>query len=465
MEFIINGESSDAVKIIIVLTLISLAPFLLLMMTCFTRIIIVLSFLRNALGLQQTPPNQVLIGLALFVTFFIMQPVLAQVNETALKPYNDGLIETEEFLDRASIPIKEFMLKQTTNEEVEMFKSLASDKAVVSMGAAELPLHIVVPAFITSELKRAFLIGFLLFIPFLIIDLIVSSTLMSMGMIMLPPVMISLPFKVMLFVVVDGRGLPRPFPHIVIGNEDFGELRPIVIPLLDVIDAGIGINLDTRRIIQIADKIAVIVGQQEFALNSQQSIPQADVIFFCKAVLTHVFVVALGFKVRRVTVEKADGAVVLPNQLLEILVFDHHFGKPSVSLFNQWKIGPHIMGLTAIAGKSRCVAVADKLVKPGCLLYIGSRTVTGEGIFNKVKVCAGVEDITQCFYQFIRLFPYTAVQVNQQSVEIVIYLKVVTGRLVKQYPAASAEYFNVSFVVEGKQCDDQLTQGFFAADP
>ncbi|HHU17483.1 MAG: flagellar type III secretion system pore protein FliP [Anaerovoracaceae bacterium] len=207
MEFIINGESSDAVKIIIVLTLISLAPFLLLMMTCFTRIIIVLSFLRNALGLQQTPPNQVLIGLALFVTFFIMQPVLAQVNETALKPYNDGLIETEEFLDRASIPIKEFMLKQTTNEEVEMFKSLASDKAVVSMGAAELPLHIVVPAFITSELKRAFLIGFLLFIPFLIIDLIVSSTLMSMGMIMLPPVMISLPFKVMLFVVVDGWGL------------------------------------------------------------------------------------------------------------------------------------------------------------------------------------------------------------------------------------------------------------------
>lgn len=207
MEFIINGESSDAVKIIIVLTLISLAPFLLLMMTCFTRIIIVLSFLRNALGLQQTPPNQVLIGLALFVTFFIMQPVLAQVNETAYKPYNDGLIETEEFLDRASVPIKEFMLKQTTNEEVEMFKSLASDEDLASMEGTELPLHIVVPAFITSELKRAFLIGFLLFIPFLIIDMIVSSTLMSMGMIMLPPVMISLPFKVMLFVVVDGWGL------------------------------------------------------------------------------------------------------------------------------------------------------------------------------------------------------------------------------------------------------------------
>ncbi len=207
MEFIVNGEGSDVVKIIIILTLIGLAPFLLLMMTCFTRIIIVLSFLRNAMGLQQTPPNQVLIGLALFITFFIMQPVLSQVNETALQPYNDGLIETEEFLDRASVPMKEFMLKQSTGDEVEMFISLSADEAFEAMEAEDLPMHIVVPAFMTSELKRAFLIGFLLFIPFLIIDLIVSSTLMSMGMIMLPPVMISLPFKIMLFVVVDGWGL------------------------------------------------------------------------------------------------------------------------------------------------------------------------------------------------------------------------------------------------------------------
>ncbi|MDD2189644.1 MAG: flagellar type III secretion system pore protein FliP [Eubacteriales bacterium] len=207
MEFILNGEGADAVKIIIVLTMISLAPFLLLMMTCFTRIIIVLSFLRNALGLQQTPPNQVLIGLALFITFFIMQPVLTEVNETALQPYNDGLIETEVFLDRAAVPMKEFMLKQTGGEEVELFKSLSADKEAAAMHGADIPLHIVVPAFITSELKRAFLIGFLLFLPFLIIDLIVSSTLMSMGMIMLPPVMISLPFKIMLFVIVDGWGL------------------------------------------------------------------------------------------------------------------------------------------------------------------------------------------------------------------------------------------------------------------
>lgn len=207
MEFIINGQGSDAVKMIIILTMISIAPFILLMMTCFTRIIIVLSFLRSALGIQQTPPNQVLVGLALFITFFIMQPVLSQVNETALQPYNDGLIETQEFLDRASEPMKEFMLKQTTASEVELFVNLSQDENVATLEGVDLPLHIVVPAFITCELKRAFLIGFLLFIPFLIIDMIVASTLMSMGMIMLPPVMISLPFKIMLFVVVDGWGL------------------------------------------------------------------------------------------------------------------------------------------------------------------------------------------------------------------------------------------------------------------
>ncbi len=207
MEFIINGQGSDVVKMILIMTMISLAPFILLMMTCFTRIIIVFSFLRTALGIQQTPPNQVLVGLALFVTFFIMQPVLAQVNETALQPYNDGLIETQEFLDRAAVPMKEFMLKQTTTKDVQLFKDLSADEDIAAMEADELPLHIVIPAFITSELKRAFLIGFLLFIPFLIIDMIVSSTLMSMGMIMLPPVMISLPFKLLLFVVVDGWGL------------------------------------------------------------------------------------------------------------------------------------------------------------------------------------------------------------------------------------------------------------------
>lgn len=207
MEFMVNGEASDSVRILMLLTLIGVAPFMLLMMTCFTRIIIVFSFLRNAMGLQQTPPNQILIGLALFITFFIMQPVLHEIDETALQPYNQGEIESQEFLSRAAVPIKEFMLRQTTAGEAELFMSLSADEELAALEPAQLPLHILVPAFITSELKRAFLIGFLLFIPFLIIDMIVASTLMSMGMIMLPPVMISLPFKVMLFVVIDGWGL------------------------------------------------------------------------------------------------------------------------------------------------------------------------------------------------------------------------------------------------------------------
>jgi len=207
MEFVINGQNSDALKILITLTLISIAPFMLLMMTCFTRIVIVFSFLRNAIGLQQSPPNQVLIGLALFITFFIMQPVLTEINQTALQPYNNGTIQMQEFIDKASVPLKDFMLKQTTPKEVELFKGLSEDPNIAKLEAQDLPMHVVVPAFMTSELKRAFLIGFLLFIPFLIIDMIVASTLMSMGMIMLPPVMISLPFKLMLFVVVDGWGL------------------------------------------------------------------------------------------------------------------------------------------------------------------------------------------------------------------------------------------------------------------
>lgn len=166
IDIMINGEGSDIVRIIILLTLISVAPFMLLMMTCFARIIIVFSFLRNALGLQQTPPNQVLIGLALFITFFIMAPVVDQINETAYQPYSEGQIETVEFLDRASVPLKEFMLKQTTLGEVELYKGLSSRTDLQNISPQELPMSVVVPAFITSELKRAFIIGFLLFVPF-----------------------------------------------------------------------------------------------------------------------------------------------------------------------------------------------------------------------------------------------------------------------------------------------------------
>jgi flagellar biosynthetic protein FliP len=210
IENFLAGQSSDTVKIVVLMTLITIIPTLLLMMTCFGRIIIVLSFMRNALGLQQTPPNQILVGLALAITFFVMSPVLTQINQVALQPYNAGTINTQQFLDLATDPIQEWMLKQTTTDDVNLFKTLAiqsGQTGIENLAPQDLPLTIVIPAFIISELKRAFLIGFLLFIPFLLIDMIVSSVLMSMGMMMLPPVMISLPFKIMLFVVVDGWGL------------------------------------------------------------------------------------------------------------------------------------------------------------------------------------------------------------------------------------------------------------------
>lgn len=207
IDVVINGEGSDTVRIIILMTLIAVSPFLLLMCTCFGRIVIVLSFLRNALGTQATPPNQVLVGLALFITLFIMQPVFSEINETAFTPYNDGVIETQEFFERTTVPLKEFMLKQSTNEDVSLFVGLSNDENVARLSGTDLPLTVVVPAFITSELKRAFLAGFLIYIPFVLIDLVVASVTMSMGMIMLPPTMISLPFKLMLFIVVDGWGL------------------------------------------------------------------------------------------------------------------------------------------------------------------------------------------------------------------------------------------------------------------
>jgi flagellar biosynthetic protein FliP len=178
------------------------------MMTSFTRIIIVLSFLKNALGLQQTPPNQVMIGIALFLTLFIMSPVIEEINVDAYQPYKNEEITQQEFFTKAVEPLKVFMLKQTGNSELKMFMDMYGDEEIENtQNLQELPLTIVLPSFVTSELKRAFIIGFLLFIPFLIIDMIVSSILMSMGMIMLPPVMISLPFKLLLFVLVDGWSL------------------------------------------------------------------------------------------------------------------------------------------------------------------------------------------------------------------------------------------------------------------
>lgn len=201
----LNGSGSDTVRIVLLMTVLTVLPSILLMMTCFTRIVIVFSILRNAIGLQQTPPNQVMIGLALFLTFFIMQPVITDINENAYQPFSEGQIDSREFLNRANAPLREFMLKQTKNEDINLFLNLANKERPASI--EEYTMDVVIPAFITAEIKRAFTIGFLLFIPFLLVDMVVASSLMSMGMMMLPPAMISLPFKLMLFILVDGWGL------------------------------------------------------------------------------------------------------------------------------------------------------------------------------------------------------------------------------------------------------------------
>ena len=195
------GESAQTVDIVILLTILTLLPSILMMLTGFTRIIIVLSFIRQALGMQQTPPNQILIGLALFLTFFIMQPVFSRVYDEAYVPFSEGEITQEEFLDTAIVPFREFMMNQVQDTDMNFFISLAGEDYPE---IETIPTSVLIPAFITSEIKHAMWIGFLVYIPFIVIDMIVASTLMSMGMMMLPPAMISLPFKVLLFVMVDG---------------------------------------------------------------------------------------------------------------------------------------------------------------------------------------------------------------------------------------------------------------------
>ncbi|GFR37717.1 flagellar biosynthetic protein FliP [Insulibacter thermoxylanivorax] len=192
----------NTVNLILLITVLSLAPAILILMTCFTRIVIVLGFVRTALATQQMPPNQVIIGLALFLTLFVMAPTLGQVNQVALQPYLQGEITQAEALDNAARPIKQFMLNQTREKDLLLF--LEFSQAEKPTNVDEVPLTALIPAFAISELKTAFQMGFMIFIPFLIIDMIVSSVLMGMGMMMLPPVMISLPFKILLFVLVDG---------------------------------------------------------------------------------------------------------------------------------------------------------------------------------------------------------------------------------------------------------------------
>ncbi|HWL26876.1 MAG TPA: flagellar type III secretion system pore protein FliP [Ureibacillus sp.] len=193
---------STSVKMLLLLTVLSLAPSILILMTSFARIMIVLSFTRTALATNTMPPNQVLIGLALFLTFFVMAPTFQQVNDNALQPLFNEEIGIDEAYDRASAPFKEFMAKQTRQEDLELF--LNYNQAERPETVQDIPLTMLVPAFALSEIKTAFQIGFMIFIPFLVIDMVVASVLMSMGMMMLPPVMISLPFKILLFVLVDG---------------------------------------------------------------------------------------------------------------------------------------------------------------------------------------------------------------------------------------------------------------------
>ena len=198
-------DVSTGLQILFLLTILSLAPAVLIMVTSFTRIIIVFFFLRQAMGTQQMPPNQVLIGLSLFLTFFIMSPYLRQVNDDALQPYLAKKISQDEAIDKGLHPIRSFMIKQTREKDLGLFINVAKVKKPAS--ANQIDTYILIPAFIISELKTAFQIGFLIYIPFLIIDIVVASILLSMGMMMLPPVFISLPFKLILFVLVDGWNL------------------------------------------------------------------------------------------------------------------------------------------------------------------------------------------------------------------------------------------------------------------
>lgn len=196
------NEVVNTIKILLLLTVLTLAPAILIMMTGFTRIIVVLSFLRQALGTAQMPPNQLLVGLALFLTFFIMRPAFEEINTKALRPYLAGTISQERALEEALSPLRKFMFNQTRESDLALFVKLSGSEKPKTL--ADVSTAVLVPAFVISELKTAFQIGFIIYLPFLVIDMVISSVLMAMGMMMLPPVVISLPFKIMLFVLVDG---------------------------------------------------------------------------------------------------------------------------------------------------------------------------------------------------------------------------------------------------------------------
>lgn len=198
----LNGGNVPALDLIFMITLVALLPSIAVMMTSFTRTIIILSFTRNAMGIQQTPPNTVLVGIALFLTLYIMSPVIGRINTEVYQPYTRGEITQVEAVQRMSVPVKEFMLRNTEKETLDHFVEMSGTP--VQENVQDYPMTVVTPAFMTSELKRGFVAGFLIYLPFLLIDIVVATTLMSMGMVMLPPTMVSLPFKLLLFVTVNG---------------------------------------------------------------------------------------------------------------------------------------------------------------------------------------------------------------------------------------------------------------------
>ena len=201
----INGESVQTLEILAFTTVLMLLPSLIILMTSFTRYIVVFSFLRGAMGTQQTPPNMVLIGMALILTLFTMSPTINEINQEAFQPYQEEEISQTEFFERAQLPLKRFMHRWTKVDSMELYCNMSGNPIPeTEEEAQQLPLTVIIPAFITSELKEAFIIGFLLYIPFMLIDMVVASTLMSMGMVMLPPSMISTPFKLLLFILLDG---------------------------------------------------------------------------------------------------------------------------------------------------------------------------------------------------------------------------------------------------------------------
>lgn len=200
-----RGNLSGSLRILIILTMIAIAPILLIMLTSFTRILVVLHFTRAAIGTQTAPPNQVLIGLTLFLTFFIMQPIITQINTEAVQPFEAGEMTQQEFFTTAMAPLREFMYGQTQTKDVKLFLDIAGQDDVTTL--EDIPNAVLIPAFVISELRTAFIIGFLIYIPFIVIDMVVASTLMSMGMMMLPPTTVSMPFKILLFVLADGWNL------------------------------------------------------------------------------------------------------------------------------------------------------------------------------------------------------------------------------------------------------------------